>query len=464
MPVIVRSADEFGEMAASFNSDAGRGGAGRVALDEAVGELRNHRGELSRLVEERTVALIAAHEEIEQAHRRRQDMHDRMRTLSSRLGATDLEGADLTRRCRRSPRRSVRYSTSTWWSSTGRTRVAGSEDPPTVWHPDRIGSEGDAVLSLWSATAGSSKVWPSVRGHWLSPTSPGCPSPPGRSGPAFADASGYSAWILSPVHDADGSLLALLGLGMADPVTEWNDDDIALVDSVAADLGEPSCRPTSTNASRSWSASSRTSTGPRASSSDLLARAAHPADQHPGLHRTPPRRGGRRRRAGPDARDHREEQRPLSVLIEDILTLSHLNSAVYAITLVPVDVDPLVDSACESLLPTAEAKPSRSRPGPAPGAGSSWATPDQLERLLLNLVCNAVKFTPPGGRIQVRTTASPSSVVISVSDTGIGIPPGSRRPSSGGSFGVPRPPRRSSPERVSDWPSSRPSSNTTAAS
>jgi signal transduction histidine kinase len=46
----------------------------------------------------------------------------------------------------------------------------------------------------------------------------------------------------------------------------------------------------------------------------------------------------------------------------------------------------------------------------------------QLERLLLNLVSNAVKFTLPGGTIRVDVSASTSEVVLSVVDTGIGIP------------------------------------------
>ena len=46
----------------------------------------------------------------------------------------------------------------------------------------------------------------------------------------------------------------------------------------------------------------------------------------------------------------------------------------------------------------------------------------QLERLLMNLVTNAVKFTPPGGRIMVSSSVSADSVVLSVTDTGIGIP------------------------------------------
>jgi signal transduction histidine kinase len=112
----------------------------------------------------------------------------------------------------------------------------------------------------------------------------------------------------------------------------------------------------------------------------------------------------------------------LSVLIEDILTLSHLNSAVYDIHLVPVDVNPLIDAACESLLPTAEGKSltltARTAEDPVLVLGDEH----QLERLLLNLVSNAVKFTPPGGHVFVDVTASESSVVLSVVDDGIGIP------------------------------------------
>lgn len=47
----------------------------------------------------------------------------------------------------------------------------------------------------------------------------------------------------------------------------------------------------------------------------------------------------------------------------------------------------------------------------------------QVERITANLVTNAIKFTPHGGRITIRTERLPSSVALSVSDTGVGIPP-----------------------------------------
>jgi signal transduction histidine kinase len=50
------------------------------------------------------------------------------------------------------------------------------------------------------------------------------------------------------------------------------------------------------------------------------------------------------------------------------------------------------------------------------------ADPDKVHRILLNLLGNAVKFTPPGGRIRVRCDAGDGEVRVLVSDSGIGIP------------------------------------------
>jgi signal transduction histidine kinase len=47
---------------------------------------------------------------------------------------------------------------------------------------------------------------------------------------------------------------------------------------------------------------------------------------------------------------------------------------------------------------------------------------DALERALVNLVSNAVKYTPPGGRVTVKAWLEEAEIRLEVSDTGIGIP------------------------------------------
>ncbi len=52
------------------------------------------------------------------------------------------------------------------------------------------------------------------------------------------------------------------------------------------------------------------------------------------------------------------------------------------------------------------------------------ADPARMRQLLLNLVSNAVKYTPTGGRVWLALTAGPGTATISVRDSGIGIAPG----------------------------------------
>jgi PAS domain S-box-containing protein len=58
----------------------------------------------------------------------------------------------------------------------------------------------------------------------------------------------------------------------------------------------------------------------------------------------------------------------------------------------------------------------------APGLGRADLDRGRFVQAISNLVGNAIKFTPPGGRIDVRATRGPATIVIEVSDTGAGIP------------------------------------------
>jgi PAS domain S-box-containing protein len=53
---------------------------------------------------------------------------------------------------------------------------------------------------------------------------------------------------------------------------------------------------------------------------------------------------------------------------------------------------------------------------------TAFVDPERLQQILLNLLSNAVKFTPPGGKIEVECGATRDSMVVTVRDTGVGIP------------------------------------------
>ncbi|MBM4030389.1 MAG: HAMP domain-containing histidine kinase [Planctomycetes bacterium] len=59
----------------------------------------------------------------------------------------------------------------------------------------------------------------------------------------------------------------------------------------------------------------------------------------------------------------------------------------------------------------------------AAGGAQVYAEPERLRDVLANLVTNAIKYTPEGGRVSVSSRADDAGVVFEVADTGIGIPP-----------------------------------------
>jgi CheY-like chemotaxis protein len=86
-----------------------------------------------------------------------------------------------------------------------------------------------------------------------------------------------------------------------------------------------------------------------------------------------------------------------------------------------VDVGAVVAAALETVWPAAEAKGISVIPVLDSHAGSVMGDADRLQQVFWNLLFNAIKFTPRGGRVQVVLQQAASHVEVSVTDTGEGI-------------------------------------------
>jgi len=113
----------------------------------------------------------------------------------------------------------------------------------------------------------------------------------------------------------------------------------------------------------------------------------------------------------------------LNRLVDDLLTLSKIELGETRLQIEPLAVDHLMDSVLAVVQPRAEEKNLqiiRDFSGELPPLR---ADRDKISQIMLNILDNAVKFTPEGGRITI--TAMPSQddqINIRISDTGIGIP------------------------------------------
>ena len=118
----------------------------------------------------------------------------------------------------------------------------------------------------------------------------------------------------------------------------------------------------------------------------------------------------------------------LTRLTEDLLTLSDLESGRAQLSLAPVDASQLIQRVLEIFLDRAEKKQIELRPVLEPGGLRISGDADRLQQLFINLVDNAVKYTPPGGRVTISAAAKAVSngaeprIEIVVCDTGPGIP------------------------------------------
>ncbi len=119
-----------------------------------------------------------------------------------------------------------------------------------------------------------------------------------------------------------------------------------------------------------------------------------------------------------------EEATRMSHLVDDLLALSRMEHHSLPVNRIPVDVPVLVESIVVKLGPRAEASElifDNQLPSHIPMVAGD---PDLLAEVFLNLISNAVQYTPAGGLITIKLASLPgdSMVGIAVKDTGIGIP------------------------------------------
>lgn len=108
-------------------------------------------------------------------------------------------------------------------------------------------------------------------------------------------------------------------------------------------------------------------------------------------------------------------------LINDLLDLVRLESGKMEINAEPVEVNRLLHGVVNAVKKTAEDRAIRLEAMADPTITTVVTDGDKLERILLNLLFNALKFTPAGGMVQVTAARDKSELVLEISDTGTGI-------------------------------------------
>ena len=108
-------------------------------------------------------------------------------------------------------------------------------------------------------------------------------------------------------------------------------------------------------------------------------------------------------------------------LINDLLDLVRLESGKMEVNSEPVDINRLLHGVANAVKKTAEDRAIKIEVMTDDRVGTVIGDSDKLERILLNLLFNAIKFTPAGGKVQITGTREKGELLLVISDTGTGI-------------------------------------------
>src|SRR6185437_7623010 len=118
----------------------------------------------------------------------------------------------------------------------------------------------------------------------------------------------------------------------------------------------------------------------------------------------------------------RDQVRTLSTLVDDLFELARIDAGALTLELEGTPIAGLVDSALRLVGPEATAR-KIDLVSHLDREATAHVAPDKLERVLLNLLTNALRYTPSDGSVAVYLERQDGEVLVRVEDTGSGLPP-----------------------------------------
>ena len=112
----------------------------------------------------------------------------------------------------------------------------------------------------------------------------------------------------------------------------------------------------------------------------------------------------------------------LSRLVDDLQELSRVEAGSFDLELHPISVDDLAKTTVRRLAHQFESKGVNLDTELSENLPAVSADEDRIGQVMLNLVGNALQYTPSGGRVVIRATRQGQEVQIDIQDTGVGIP------------------------------------------
>jgi two-component system, OmpR family, phosphate regulon sensor histidine kinase PhoR len=116
-----------------------------------------------------------------------------------------------------------------------------------------------------------------------------------------------------------------------------------------------------------------------------------------------------------------DEVDSLTQMVNELIELSRIETGKVKLNLQPLDLNSLISEAAARITPQAERKQISIITELKDDLPKTQAESERIQEVLSNILHNAIKFTPAGGEIRVKTFSSSNSVTVEIKDTGIGI-------------------------------------------